>query len=53
MPPTDTEYAEVTSSEDEFIILQSLLDAPDVFVSGSRLAEQLAEAVSAEVGSTG
>jgi BirA family biotin operon repressor/biotin-[acetyl-CoA-carboxylase] ligase len=41
MPPTDTEYAEVTSSEDEFVILQSLLDAPDVFVSGSRLAEQL------------
>lgn len=41
MPPTDTEYAEVTSSEHEFIILQSLLDAPDVFVSGSRLAEQL------------
>lgn len=41
MPPTDTEYAEVTSSEHEFLILQSLLDAPDVFVSGSRLAEQL------------
>jgi BirA family biotin operon repressor/biotin-[acetyl-CoA-carboxylase] ligase len=41
MSSTDTEYSEVKSSEDAFIILKALLDAPDDFVSGSRLAKQL------------
>ena len=38
---TDTDYKEAQSTGDELIILKALLDAPDEFVSGSRLAEQL------------
>jgi BirA family biotin operon repressor/biotin-[acetyl-CoA-carboxylase] ligase len=38
---TDTDYKETQSTEDEFTILKALLDAPDDFVSGSLLAEQL------------
>jgi len=34
-------YRQVESSEDEYIILKALLDAPDAFISGSVLAEQL------------
>jgi BirA family biotin operon repressor/biotin-[acetyl-CoA-carboxylase] ligase len=41
MPHSDSDYSEASCSEDECLILQSLLDAPDAFVSGSRLAEQL------------
>ena len=38
---TETDYKEAQSTEDEFTILKALLDAPDDFVSGSLLAEQL------------
>jgi BirA family biotin operon repressor/biotin-[acetyl-CoA-carboxylase] ligase len=38
---TDTDYKEVTSTEDEFTILKALLDASNDFVSGSVLGEQL------------
>jgi BirA family biotin operon repressor/biotin-[acetyl-CoA-carboxylase] ligase len=38
---TETEYNQVSCSEDEYVILKALLDAPDEFVSGSLLAEQL------------
>lgn len=38
---SDTDYKQVTSTEDEFTILKALLDAPDAFVSGSVLGEQL------------
>jgi BirA family biotin operon repressor/biotin-[acetyl-CoA-carboxylase] ligase len=37
----DTEYLQVESSEDEFVILKALLETPNEFVSGSLLAEQL------------
>lgn len=35
------DFRQFTSSDDEFLILKTLLDAPDEFVSGSLLAEQL------------
>ena len=38
---TETEYNQVPCTEDEFVILKALLDAPDDFVSGSLLAKQL------------
>jgi len=38
---TETEYNQVSCSEDEFVILKALLDASGEFVSGSLLAEQL------------
>ena len=38
---SDTEYRQVLSSGDTQTILNALLDAPDTFVSGSLLAEQL------------
>jgi BirA family biotin operon repressor/biotin-[acetyl-CoA-carboxylase] ligase len=41
MPNADTDYSEVSSSGDEYVILKALLDAPDTFVSGSLMAEQL------------
>ena len=41
MQAADTEYRLVESTEDEYSILKALLDAPDAFVSGSLLAEQL------------
>ena len=37
----DTEYRQIQSNEDVSTILRALLDAPDAFVSGSLLAEQL------------
>ncbi|CAA6676386.1 MULTISPECIES: biotin--[acetyl-CoA-carboxylase] ligase [unclassified Lentimonas] len=37
----DTDYKEAKSTEDEFTILKALLDAPEDYVSGSLLAEQL------------
>ncbi|MDP4610465.1 MAG: biotin--[acetyl-CoA-carboxylase] ligase [Opitutales bacterium] len=37
----DTEYREVTSTEDEYTIIKALLDAGEGFVSGSLLGEQL------------
>jgi BirA family biotin operon repressor/biotin-[acetyl-CoA-carboxylase] ligase len=38
---TETEYKQVPCVEDEYAILKTLLDAPDEFISGSLLAEQL------------
>jgi len=38
---TETDYRETKITEDEFTILKALLDAPDDFVSGSLLTEQL------------
>ena len=41
MTTEDQEFRQLTCSEDEFVILKSLLDAKGEFVSGSLLAEQL------------
>lgn len=41
MSTKDQEYRQLTCSEDEFIILKTLLDAKGEFVSGSLLSEQL------------
>ncbi|ADE55133.1 biotin--[acetyl-CoA-carboxylase] ligase [Coraliomargarita akajimensis] len=38
---SDTEYKQVSSNADEYIILKALLDAGNEFVSGSRLASTL------------
>lgn len=37
----DSEYRQLESNEDAYLILRALLDAADAFVSGSLLAEQL------------
>ena len=38
---SDTEYRQILTNCDTQTILGALLDAPDTFVSGSLLAEQL------------
>ncbi len=38
---SDSEYRQILSKDDAHTILSALLDAPDTFVSGSLLAEQL------------
>jgi BirA family biotin operon repressor/biotin-[acetyl-CoA-carboxylase] ligase len=39
--PQDTEYRQIQARDDALTILRALLNAPDAFVSGSILAEQL------------